>query len=245
MTSEHEIGIEPGQRPVLDSKLLEAILSFDTCTIADAIDSFGIRMRNEGFTRPGLNCLTGSNQRILGYAATFRVRSSQPPIVGGKFHKHTDWWSAIGPLPHPTIAVFQSLDVESGNGSCVGNVLAAILKAFGCCGVITNGAIRDISDIKELDIPVYAASLTVARSYMHIVDSGAPVEIFGLSIRQGDLLYADCHGVLAIPVEIAAELPEAAARVQRKEKSVMDICRSADFSPDKLMQAINEKEQCK
>ena len=80
---------------------------------------------------------------------------------------------------------------------------------------------------------------------MHIVEFGSPVEIFGLSIRQGDLLYADCHGVLAIPLEIAAELPDAAARVRQKEKNIIDVCQSADFSPDKLLQAIRENDQCK
>jgi regulator of RNase E activity RraA len=46
---------------------------------------------------------------------------------------------------------------------------------------------------------------------MHIVDFGAPVEIFGLPIRSGDLLYADVHGVVSIPIEIATRVPEAAS----------------------------------
>ena len=58
---------------------LEAIRSFDTCLIADAIECFNIRLRNEGFTRPGLNCVTAADAKILGYAATFRVKSSDPP----------------------------------------------------------------------------------------------------------------------------------------------------------------------
>jgi 4-hydroxy-4-methyl-2-oxoglutarate aldolase len=245
MGNEEGIAAATAPKRLLDSKQLEAILQFDTCTIANAIERFGIRLRNEGFTRPGLNCVTGSDQRILGYAATFQVRSTAPPVIGGKFEDRTDWWSELEQLPHPAIAVFQNLDAEFGAGSCVGNVHAAILKAFGCCGVITDGSIRDVSDIRELGIPAYAASLAVSHSFMHIVDFGTPVEIFGLSIRQGDLLYADCHGVLAIPLEIAAELPDVAARFRRKEKKIVDVCLSADFSPEKLLQAIHENDQCK
>ena len=245
MADEHGLGGVTAQRQLLNPQQREAILRFDTCTIANAIESFGIRLRNEGFSRPGLNCVTGSEQRILGYAATFQVRSSEPPVIGGKFQERTDWWGEIEQLPHPAIAVFQNLDKESGTGACVGSVHAAILKAFGCYGIITNGSIRDVSGIRELGIPAYAESLTVSHSYMHIVDFGAPVEIFGLSVRQGDLLYADCHGVLAIPIEIAAELPDAAARVRQKEKNIIDVCQSADFSSAKLLQAIRENDQCK
>ena len=243
MADEQDMGEVTARRPFLAPQQFEAILRFDTCIIANAIESFGIRLRNEGFTRPGLNCVTGSEQRILGYAATFRVRSSEPPVIGGKFQERTDWWGQLEQLPHPLIAVFQDLDQEFSAGSCVGNVHAAILKAFGCCGIVTDGSIRDVSGIRALGIPAYAASLTVSHSYMHIVDFGLPVEIFGLSVQQGDLLYADCHGVLSIPLEIAAELPDAAARIRLKEKRIVDVCQSADFSPDRLLQAIRENDQ--
>ena len=243
MAHELDIGTDNTRSTMIDSKLFEAILKFDTCTIANAIEHFGIRMRNEGFTRPGLSCLTGSDQRILGYAATFRVRSSEPPVVGGIFNDRSDWWCEIEQLPHPTIAVFQNLDPEIEAGSSVGNIHAAILKAFGCCGIITNGSVRDASGIRELGIPVYAASLTISHAYNRIVDFGVPIEIFGLSVHQGDLLYADCHGVLSIPIEIAAELPDVAARILRKEKNILDLCQSANFTSIKLLQAIQENDQ--
>jgi hypothetical protein len=60
----------------------EAIRQFDTCTIANAIEHFRVRLRNEGFTRPGLQCVTGGSPRLLGYAATCRVRSADPPMSG-------------------------------------------------------------------------------------------------------------------------------------------------------------------
>jgi regulator of RNase E activity RraA len=75
------------------------------------------------------------------------------------------------------------------------------------------------------------------------VDFGVPIEIFGLSVHQGDLLYADCHGVLSIPIEIAAELPDVAARILRKEKNILDLCQSANFTSIKLLQAIQENDQ--
>src|SRR5689334_3455901 len=105
-------------------KLLAEIRQFDTCTIANAIETFNVRLRNEGYTRPGLRCVTGGEPRILGYAATARLRSSDPPMSGKAYLDRTDWWTMIERLPMPRIAVIQDLDTGEGAASCVGEVHA-------------------------------------------------------------------------------------------------------------------------
>lgn len=218
--------------------LLDALRQFDTCTIANAIEEFGVRLRNEGFTRPGLRCVTGGSPKILGYAATCRVRSSDPPLKGHSYLDRTDWWDLIGRLPLPRIAVIQDLDAASSIGSTVGEVHASILKAFGCAGVITDGAVRDIPGVSSMGFPMFASSVVVSHSYLHVVDYCTRVDIYGLEIHPGDLLFADCHGVISIPPEIAAELPKVASRLQASERRIIDICQSPDFSPHRLKEAL-------
>jgi len=226
-----------GRRAVA-AELLDAIGQFDTCTIANAIEEFGLRLRNEGFTRPGLRCVTAGSPKVLGYAATCRVRSSDPPLEGGSYLDRTDWWELIGQLPLPRIAVIQDLDARTSIGSTVGEVHAAILKAFGCAGVITNGAVRDIPGVGSMGFPMFASSVAVSHSYLHVVDYCTRVDIYGLEIHPGDLLFADCHGVISIPPEIAGELPAVASRIQASERRIIDICQSPDFSPHKLKEAL-------
>jgi regulator of RNase E activity RraA len=227
---------------MLSSSQLEAIQQFDTCTIANAIEQFKVRLRNEGFTRPGLRCVTEGATRLLGYAATSKVRSTNPPMTGAFYLDRTDWWTNIDELPVPRIAVIQDVDPVPGVGACVGEVHAAILKALHCIGVITNGAVRDLPAVSKLGFPMFAPSVAVSHAYMHSVDFGEPVEIFGLRIRAGDLLYADCHGVVSIPLEIAAELPEAADRIRSKEQRIVQICLSPGFSTEKLLKEIRSDE---
>lgn len=233
------------QTQVLTPEQLEAIRRYDTCTIANAIECFGIRLRNEGFTRTGLTPVTDPNERILGYAATFRVRSSNPPVTGGQYVDRTDWWDAVERLPRPMVAVFASANDDSGAGACIGEVHGAILQAFGCNGVITDGSVRDVSGLRKLGLPVFATSLAVSHAFMHIVDFGTPVEILGLTVRPGDLLFADCHGVLSIPAGIAAELPEVAERICQEDRAVIEVCQSPDFSREKLLAALREHRQCR
>ena len=219
----------------------DAILRFDTCAISNAIEYFGVRLRNEGFTCPGLSCMTGADERILGYAATFRVRSTDPPVIGGRFAERTEWWNTIESLPRPRIAVFEDINGETGGGACTGEVNVAILKAFGCKGLITDGMVRNLPGLKKLGLPVFAKSLSVSNSYLHIIDFGTPVEIMGLEVHPGDLIYADCHGVLNIPIGIAAELPAVAERILREDKAIIEVCQSPDFSPANLLTALSKR----
>lgn len=223
---------------MLTSSQLEAIQQFDTCTIANAIEQFRVRLRNEGFTRPGLRCVTKGPDRMLGYAATSKVRTSNPPMTGKIYAERTDWWDYIETLPVPRIAVIQDVDTVPGRGACVGEVHAAILKALDCSGLITNCSVRDVPAVSKMGFPLYAPSVAVSHAYMHSMDFGKPVEIFGLRIHAGDLLYADCHGVVSIPHKIAEELPEAAARIRAQELRIVRVCLSPDFSKEKLLKEI-------
>lgn len=225
----------------LSPATFDAIRQFDTCTIANAIEHFRVRLRNEGFTRPGLHCVTGGSPRILGYAATCRVRSADPPMSGNTYVDRTDWWQTIGLLPVPRVAVFQDLDAADSGASTIGEVHAAILKAFHCEGIVTNGSVRDVPAVGRMEFPMFAPAVSVSHSYMHVVDFGAPVEIFGLPIRSGDLLFADMHGVVSIPLEIADRVPEVAFAIRAREREIIDLCQSPEFSLERLLQAVQTK----
>jgi len=59
-------------------------------------------------------------------------------------------------------------------------------------------------------------------------------------VQPGDVLHGDRHGLLTVPKKIAAQIPAAAARLQRAEQAVIDFCRSPEFSVDKLRQLLKE-----
>jgi 4-hydroxy-4-methyl-2-oxoglutarate aldolase len=218
---------------------LNAIREWNTCAVADAIETFDVRLRNEGYAVPGLKCVTGNLPPMLGYAATCKVKSDNPPPVGHSYYNRTDWWSAIGRLPTPRVAVIEDIDLIPGHGSSVGQAHAAILKALSCAGVVTNGSVRDVPVVAEMEFPMFSGSVSVSHSYAHLVEFGEPVQIFGLKIQSGDLLYADCHGILSIPLSIAAEIPGVAAGIARKKRTIVDFCQSPAFSVDELRKLVH------
>jgi 4-hydroxy-4-methyl-2-oxoglutarate aldolase len=222
----------------LSLEQIEAIREFDTCAIANAIEQFHVRLRNQGFTGPGLRCVTGGFPRVLGYAATCRIRSADPPMTGQSYLERTDWWGAIKLLPRPRIAVIQDMDAGPGRGSSVGEVHAAILQAFGCQAVITNGAVRDLPQVGAMNFPMFAQSVAVSHAYAHTIDFGQAVEIFGLEVHSGDLLYADCHGVVSIPAAVAGRVAGVAAQHRARELRIIQACQSPDFSEELLLETL-------
>ena len=227
------------RRTPIHGEILEAICQFDTCTVANAVERCGVRLRNEGFSRPGLVCLTGGFPRLLGYAATFRLRSSDPPMTGNAYLERTDWWEDIQKMPGPKVAFFESIEADA-SGSVAGEVHAAILKAFGCQGLITNGSVRDIPAVSPMSFPMFARNAAVSHAYAHVVAYEIPVEIMGLKVYPGDLIFADCHGAISIPLEIAADIPRVAMEIRAHERKIVALCQSPEFSPAKLLAALRD-----
>ena len=105
----------------LSSDQINQLRSFDTCVISDAIETFGVRLRNEGFATAGFRCLFKSFPPMVGYAATCKIRSADPPIVGSRYVERTDWWKHITSIPSPRVVVMQDIDQEPGTGAFLGS----------------------------------------------------------------------------------------------------------------------------
>jgi regulator of RNase E activity RraA len=219
---------------------LDALRQFDTCMVSNAIEIFHARLRNTGFADGSIRCMftDGDASPMVGYAATARLRSGEPPIAGGSFHDRSTFWNSILEIPAPRILVLQDMDEPPGRGAFVGDMHAAILKALGCIGYLTNGAVRELPTIRPTGVALFAGSVAVSHAYAHIFDLGATVTVGGMEVHPGNLLHGDRHGVLTVPTEFATKIPEAAARLRQIEQKVIDFCRSSAFSVAKLREIM-------
>lgn len=221
--------------------VLEALQRLDTCTVANAIETFQTRLLNEGFCDASIRCLFPNLPPMVGRAVTAKFRcSTPPPDERRQYADRTDWWNFIQTVPAPRVVVIEDVDPRPGFGSTEGEVHAAILQALGCVGVVTNGAVRDLPSVEALGFHFFANSVAVSHAYSHIVSIGGEVTIGGLKIKPGDLLHGDRHGVLAVPIEIAADIPQAAAQIADQERRLLALCRAPDFSVAKLRAALKE-----
>jgi regulator of RNase E activity RraA len=73
-------------------------------------------------------------------------------------------------------------------------------KALGCLGVVTSGSIRDIPMIAP-GFQMLAGSIVPSHAYVHVVDFGGDVTVHGMAVRSGDLIHADRHGAIVVPID--------------------------------------------
>ena len=168
------------------------------------------------------------------------LRSGEPPITGHTYHDRADFWNRILELPAPRILVLEDMDNPPGRGAFVGDMHAAILRALGCVGYVTNGAARELPSVRAMGIQLFAGNVAVSHAYAHIFDIGAPITVGGMEVRPGDLLHGNRHGVLTIPAQIAGAVPKVAAELQLAEQRVIEFCRSSEFSVAKLGEVIKK-----
>lgn len=222
---------------------LEQFRRLTTCLVASAIETFRVRLPNTGFADSSIRCMFPDQPAMAGYAATARMRSSNPRMEATKsydYYDRTDWWNDILTIPAPRVAVIEDVDNPPGLGAFVGEVHANILLALGCVGIVTNGAVRDLPDIQPTEFQMFAGNVSVSHAYSHIFDFGGAVEVGGLTVRPGDLIHADCHGVQTVPNEIADKVPAAAREVRQRRQDLVGLRRSTGFTLEKLRQAIRD-----
>jgi len=226
---------------VLSEKDIEALREFDTCMVSNAIEMFGTRLRNTGFTDDNIRCVFQEDNipPMVGYAVTARLRSGDPPIGGGTFHDRGDFWNNVLKSPAPRVLVLEDMDQPPGRGAFIGDMHAAILKALGCIGYLTNGAVRELPAVRAIGLQLFAGAVAVSHAYAHIFDLGSTVRVGGMEIRSGDLLHGDRHGVLTVPKELASKIPAIAAKLHQQEKTVIDFCRSSAFSVSGLNEIMS------
>lgn len=226
----------------LSAALVDAFRRLDACRVSNALETFGCRLRNEGFSDGTIRCSFDDLPPIIGRAATARIHCSAPPPVGHRYHDRTDWWNYILTVPAPRVVVVEDADERPGTGAFVGEVHANILKALGCVAYATNGSVRDLSAVHAIGFQFFSSCAAVSHAYAHIVQFGQPATIGGLKVRSGDVVYGDRHGLVAIPDEVVGQVPAVAERMALTEREVIALCQSSQFSLDRLRTVVRHLE---
>jgi regulator of RNase E activity RraA len=214
----------------LNAEELEALRRWPTCAIANAIELFNIRPRNEGFMLPEIKCAFPDLGPMIGYAVTAVISADSPE---GRRVPPPEWWKEIQKIPEPRVALIHDID-HPVVGSFWGEVNANIHKALGCVGTVTDGSVRDLDEVRETGFQFFSSCISVSHAYVHLVEVGIPVKVGGLVVKSGDLILGDKHGVISIPLEIARDVPKAAQLMEDWERRVINFCKSKEFNPEGL-----------
>jgi len=190
----------------LSEELLDQLCELDTPTVCNALEIVAPDRRGYGYSISPFFAPRPHLPPIVGYARTGKMRAQTPPDGDADEMTRTRlaYYEHIGSAPGPTITVIEDMDEIPGYGAWWGEVNTNIHKGLGSLGVITNGSIRDLPDSAE-GFQLLAGMPGPSHAWVRMEEFNVPVEVHGMYVEPGDLIHADQHGAVVIPIDIAKE----------------------------------------
>lgn len=215
---------------------LEMLKKVDTPTVCNVIELFGVRPDNAGYMDARIKAAFPEMPPMVGYAATATFRSAGPPIDKGAYGGFDRQIEKMNDIPEPRIVVYQDLDNPPA-AATFGELMCGIFRSFGCVGLITSGAGRDLQQVRATGFPVFTSGTICSHGYVHVLDANIPVHVGGITIYPGDLLHGDCNGVTTIPNVIASEVARLCAGFIEAEGHIIDFIKKGKPDPKALAEA--------
>lgn len=187
-----------------------------TGVICDVLDSLGFRNQSmEADVRP-----VGPNMTLVGRARpALSVDVYQE--VENPYAKEIAWVDALQP---GDVAV--GCTNRSTRTGLWGELLSTAAKARGARGAVTDGYVRDVRRIIQMRFPVFAAGMRPvdSRGRSVVLDFDVPIICAGVTVRTGDIVFADIDGVAIIPHEAAEEtVARALEKVRLEDESRAEL----------------------
>jgi len=141
-----------------------------------------------------------------------------------------------GPVDPPFGLMLKALDsmkqdevyVASGSSPSYalwGELMSTAARARGAAGAVLAGYARDTNGIVEMNFPVfcYGSYAQDQRGRGRVEDFRIPLDIHGVKINPGDIVFGDVDGVVILPREIEAAVIAQALEQVKKEKSARKL----------------------
>jgi len=215
--------------PALSAAQLHKLKRWNTPSVANALEQISradpLKLVNLDETRdfmPELGPMIGYAMTVVISGGDRRAKHEQPD----NFSQYRDY---LASRSGPKIVVVQDIDRPCCYGAIWGEVAATQARALGCVGTITDGAIRDLDEMKATGFKALARRLAVSHAHCWPLRWGVEVEVFGTKVRPGQLIHADKHGFIIIPADGRKRLLEAVRFMDDNECNTV-IASAADCS---------------
>jgi len=171
--------------------------------VSDAMNRFGGMDFNIRAASP--------NMRVVGPAVTVRAR------------------------PGDVLMTFKAVEIASPGDvivvetrGCIsistwGDLLSIVCKERRLGGAVTDGAVRDLTGIRQVGFPVFTRDYLSPLGSLHDApgEVNVPISCGGVAVMPGDVILADAHGVVVVPREDAEAVARAAQNIVQAEQAWM------------------------
>jgi 3-hexulose-6-phosphate synthase/6-phospho-3-hexuloisomerase len=180
-----------------EDELFEAFSRVSTCNISDAYHKKGIIL--------GLTPYIKDGEKMVGRALTVQTANG-------------DWAKPVEAIDRASPGDVIVIDVGGGWMAVWGELAATSAMVAGCAGVVIDGNIRDIDDIRKMGFPAFARNAVPCagepKGYGGI---GIEISVGGQWVRTGDWIIGDESGLIVVPKEDAVEIANRALDIHENE----------------------------
>src|SRR5918997_3887574 len=212
----------------ISEKDLAFLKGVDSPTIANAIEPFKVRDRTEGFIGGEVRALFPGMPPTVGVALTVTMTNTPGATTGRE--NYWRMYEALSQMPAPSVLVVQDISGAPSRCALAGEVMTTMAMRVGAVGMVTDGGLRDVHEVRRLGFAYFARYVVVSHGNFGVVEIGELVMLDGQEVRMGDVLHGDANGIVIVPRDVLGSLPEAVEEVRTRERATMDFINSPEFT---------------
>lgn len=226
----------PFERP--DPEVVEALRGLPVAAVYDAL-------LNEGLAHcfiEGLQAMT-PGKGIVGPAVTVRYLPTREDLAPKDQEDRTRFadFQALEFAQAGDVLVFDGGGMAPA--AMVGDVFITRLRAKGVAGIVLDGYVRDLKELRASGLAVYARGTNAIPVTPRVLpaDLNVPVQSGGVTILPGDLILTDDDGAVVIPKALAAKVAEHAREKEELESFIREQLLAHPDMPTSELYPVRDK----
>ena len=205
----------PAAAPVSADPLIAGFEKTTVASVSDAVDQV---TGKRGYMSQDMRAYVGA--RFVGRAVTALVRPSrkEESTPARAIQHSVQMIDEAKPGEVGIIVMEKGLDIAA-----LGGLMGTAAKARGMAGMVLDGSVRDIAELRALGLPVFARGASPATAVGRFLSAArnVPVQCAGVAVKPGDVIVAGEDGVVVVPSESAEAVLKRAREIDERETKMV------------------------
>ena len=229
------------------AELIKEIEKYDTPSVTNVVASYpGREKLCMGLYSPwtqhwasnnDLHCHFPELGSRAGFVITYVIGMQEP---GFNRLSYADLFDAIEKTPKPAYIVLKQDLPEEIMKKCgpTGGMLCTAFKKLGAVGLITDGPVRDIEEIRPMDFQYMSNGVAPGHGVVFVRAVNVPVRVCGVDYAPGEIVHTDINGAVKFPADKLEEVAKRLKIISDYEKKRADMVNAAEPTAEAVKKAF-------